>query len=232
MKKEQPTKPCKTCGKTFSKKYKHTMERWSNTKYCSLKCRVTGKWLDCPICGKKFWCFAGRAIKNKNYYCSQECYHKSRVGKPNFGNPHKGNKRKTTCSQCKKELVVNLSRFNNYKRHFCNQKCWGLFFGKLHSGPQHYAWRGGKRGYPSIFNEQLKDRVRVRDNFKCQVCGIPELELKHRLPVHHIDYDKKNCDLDNLISLCKSCHSKTGVNREYWKARFQKQEMKPQEIRV
>jgi hypothetical protein len=36
------------------------------------------------------------------------------------------------------------------------------------------------------------------------------------LPVHHIDYDKKNNDERNLITLCISCHSKTNANREYW----------------
>jgi len=44
---------------------------------------------------------------------------------------------------------------------------------------------------------------------------MPECS-KHGLSVHHIDYNKQNCDDFNLITLCKSCHSKTGFNREYW----------------
>ena len=31
-----------------------------------------------------------------------------------------------------------------------------------------------------------------------------------------IDYNKKNLDPKNLISLCKNCHSKTNTDREYW----------------
>jgi len=34
--------------------------------------------------------------------------------------------------------------------------------------------------------------------------------------VHHIDYDKKNCDPENLITLCKNCHPKTNSNRGDW----------------
>lgn len=34
--------------------------------------------------------------------------------------------------------------------------------------------------------------------------------------VHHIDYNKLNCNPNNLITLCKSCHMKTNFNREYW----------------
>jgi len=80
-------------------------------------------------------------------------------------------------------------------------------------------WKGGITfiEYPPTFNQQLKDKMRVRDNFKCRVCGIPELECGKRLNIHHIDYDKKNNSEDNLISLCNKCHGKTIIDREYWK---------------
>jgi hypothetical protein len=70
--------------------------------------------------------------------------------------------------------------------------------------------------YPLLFNKQLKERIRVRDNFICQLCGVPELECNKRLTVHHIDYNKKNCNGNNLISLCKGCNSKVNSNRDYW----------------
>jgi len=28
--------------------------------------------------------------------------------------------------------------------------------------------------------------------------------------------DKKNCNPDNLLTLCKNCHQKTNFNRKYW----------------
>jgi hypothetical protein len=37
------------------------------------------------------------------------------------------------------------------------------------------------------------------------------------LPIHHIDYNKKNNKSDNLISLCFQDHSRTNYNRPYWK---------------
>jgi hypothetical protein len=39
--------------------------------------------------------------------------------------------------------------------------------------------------------------------------------------IHHIDYDKKNCSLNNLITLCRGCHAKTNFRRDYWKIFFQ-----------
>ena len=44
---------------------------------------------------------------------------------------------------------------------------------------------------------------------------IPEEFIK-KLDCHHIDYNKKNCSLNNLITLCRSCHMKTNTNRNYW----------------
>ena len=37
-----------------------------------------------------------------------------------------------------------------------------------------------------------------------------------KLKRNHIDYDKRNNDPKNLITLCHSCHSKTNYNRNYW----------------
>ena len=31
-----------------------------------------------------------------------------------------------------------------------------------------------------------------------------------------MDYDKSNCDINNLISLCCSCHTKTNFNKHFW----------------
>ena len=88
------------------------------------------------------------------------------------------------------------------------------FFGKRLFGKANPSWEGGKsfEQYPPSFSQQLKDRIRVRDNFICQDCGVPELECSRRLDIHHIDGNKKNCKEDNLKSLCMSCHLKERKN--------------------
>lgn len=85
-------------------------------------------------------------------------------------------------------------------------------------------WQGGKsfEPYSPLFNSQVKSRVKVRDNFICQLCGVPELECDRELSIHHIDYDKKNNSLINLISLCVKCHGRTNGNRNYWINYFSK----------
>ena len=64
------------------------------------------------------------------------------------------------------------------------------------------------------YNEELKTKVRKRDNFVCVICK------KHGYVVHHIDYDKQNSIEENLITLCVSDHMKTNFNRESWKKYF------------
>ena len=93
-------------------------------------------------------------------------------------------------------------------------------------GEKNRNWAGGKsfEVYTKLFNRQLKDRVRTRDNFKCQLCGTPELECKKRLSIHHINYNKQNNELTNLVSLCMKCHARTThmKNKEYWVNLFSK----------
>ncbi len=103
----------------------------------------------------------------------------------------------------------------------------------LYAGEKNPNWRGGAsfKPYSPSFNQQLKDRIRVRDNFICQVCGVPELECNKRLSVHHIDYNKANSKSENLITLCQPCHSKTCFDREYWQNRL-KNYMEAQNHRI
>jgi len=91
-----------------------------------------------------------------------------------------------------------------------------------HTGKNSHFWRGGIsfEPYSPLFNKHIKERVRVRDNFICQVCGIPELECYKKHVVHHVDYNKKNSKLSNLTTLCNSCHVKTNFNRKYWREHF------------
>lgn len=91
---------------------------------------------------------------------------------------------------------------------------------------RHPNWKGGVSFelYPQEFNRELKLKIRERDNYGCQLCGMAEEESKRKwgqvLCVNHIDYNKQNCGETNLITLCRSCNSKANFNREYWQKVF------------
>lgn len=77
-------------------------------------------------------------------------------------------------------------------------------------GKNNGKWKGGIMfaPYPIGWNKYLKEAIRKRDNYKCQDCGVPQMECVEKLHVHHIDYNKNNLDISNLICLCRRCHTK------------------------
>lgn len=96
-------------------------------------------------------------------------------------------------------------------------KCWRHLTGK--DSP---TWKGGisNSPYPTMWNKKLRLSIRNRDDNKCQnpLCfsGAPT-----DLTIHHIDYNKQNCDESNLITVCRSCNSKANTDRGWHKAFYQ-----------
>jgi len=78
---------------------------------------------------------------------------------------------------------------------------------------KHWNWQGGKsfEPYSVDWTITLKRSIRERDKYICRLCGEEPAII-----CHHIDYNKKNCNSDNLITLCETCHGKTQFNRNYW----------------
>ena len=79
-------------------------------------------------------------------------------------------------------------------------------------GENNPGWQGGIQfePYSVDWTETLKKSIKERDKYLCQVC------LNEGKVVHHIDYNKNNCNSDNLITLCRSCHAKTNKNKKKW----------------
>jgi len=137
--------------------------------------------------------------------------HKEKISKGGKG-------RKTT-----KESRINYSKSKKGFKHTkeTREKMRASHLGKPQPwkrGSNHYNWRGGKsfEPYGLEFNNDLKEVIRNRDKRKCQICNKTELEIKRRMSVHHIDYNKQNNNPKNLISLCPKCHTKTNLKRKYW----------------
>lgn len=59
--------------------------------------------------------------------------------------------------------------------------------------------------------------IKKRDNFECQnpECRNRGKGKPEHLAVHYIDYDKKNINPWNLITLCLGCRVETRYKKEY-----------------
>lgn len=60
---------------------------------------------------------------------------------------------------------------------------------------------GLKLDYPPEFNNAFKKYIRTRDKYVCCIC-----QLRLRLDVHHIDYNRYHTVKSNCISVCRECH--------------------------
>ena len=145
---------------------------------------------------------------------------------PNYGKPRSdatkkkigdGNRGKILSNVTRQLLsIVNKGKVPWNKGKPCSPETKQLI-SEATSGENHPNWQGGisKLPYCPIWTPWLKEEIKERDNHQCQ---NPDCSHKfEKLFVHHIDYDKKNCSVDNLITLCSSCNGRANTNKEYWK---------------
>lgn len=176
--------------------------------------RKTGRTeIVCKFCGNKkslqTYLAKGTPAKARQYYCSQSCYWKDMKGK-------------------------DPKHLPNYKGTIAWNK--GKKMPEL-TGENSLFWKGGFsiEPYGREFSKQLKESIRERDNYRCQECFRHQDELfgntkvgmrPRKLYIHHIDYDKKNNNPLNLISLCLSCHVQTNWNRNNWENYYKNKNMR------
>jgi hypothetical protein len=102
--------------------------------------------------------------------------------------------------------------------HRCG-RCADIKFSITQVGENNHCWRGGIsfEPYCNIWTDrEYKESLKERDGFKClnPVC----LGNSSRLALHHVDYNKKNCRPDNLITLCNSCNGFANKDRDWHEA--------------
>lgn len=188
-------KICVICGKTYVNLY-HQYNTCS--KLCGYEYRKKNsrKEIECPTCKKRFLVYT----KSKRIFCSRKC---SSI------NLSMGVLKKT-CLFCKKEFLAKISEANRGLKKFCSHGCYSnslkLFRSKEFKKEKslkilHKLRYGGNR-----------EAVFIRDNYSCQQCGKTD-----NLEIHHKDnsgwkslgtYKLSNNRIENLITLCHSCHSK------------------------
>lgn len=86
-------------------------------------------------------------------------------------------------------------------------------------GEHNSNWAGGLTLYGPGFTCALKEQVKKRDKYACRLCGDSS---SRQLCIHHINYDKNDHRIENLISLCDQCHPRTNAKRRWWQKKLEK----------
>jgi len=115
------------------------------------------------------------------------------------------------CASCRRAVRVPGWYAKVVELHFCDEQCRKEWVEQQPDFQPKLGQHSRRRGANWEIQAKL---ARERDAFACQVCGLTEEELGRQLDVHHkIPYRsfKSNVEankLENLVSVCPSCHSK------------------------
>lgn len=203
------TNTCPVCNEIYTKKYRTT--------YCSLHCfgitqigKMSGE--NSPSKRPDVRLKISKGLTGKTP--SLETRKKmslAKLGKPGYWT---GKKRLSMAGNKYGFLKGNISW--NKGKHMLSQM-----------GKNHWNWKGGssserEKAIKTLEYKQWRDAVFKRDNYICKECGVTNGNGKSIfLQAHHIKpwskFPELRYDINNGITLCKKCHSKTFVffNNQY-----------------
>lgn len=141
----------------------------------------------CKVCSKEFYGKPFFLKKGQAKYCSQGCMRiGSRTGKI------------VKCHSCDKDVYKTKKalRVSKSKTYFCTKSCQTKWRNSVFIGDKHANWKNGLYVYRSVLSRHKIPKV-------CKVCKNKDTRI---LAVHHIDHDRKNNSVLNLVWLCHNCH--------------------------
>lgn len=127
----------------------------------------------------------------------------------------------TVCSYCGDDMEIRRKRYNEDGNNFCGRECSAEWKRENWVRENHPRWGGGYNQYYGPNWDEQREKCVRRDQYRCQACGATPVELVQEPDAHHIkpirwykdNYDKpewyeKGNVLDNLVTLCYTCHPK------------------------
>lgn len=115
---------------------------------------------------------------------------------------------KIICNRCLKEFLIRKGDSQKHQGYCrpCNSKVrsdakvqsgeWLKILKRPRNKEQHGRWKDGRQIYRKIAYQIFKK--------ECALCG----EKEKMIQIHHIDKNRYNNSIDNLIPTCASCHKK------------------------
>lgn len=204
-----PNRECKGCGSEF-------YDEKARRVYCG-DCNPNagannGNWTDakeqaeCTRCGAVF-----------EYYPSNKAgvYCPSCVSASDefLGEPYRKSAKRIhkLCKHCGTGMSVLRSEREAGRGVFCTHDCRSAWTSEHVRGENHHQWSGGSLNYGRSW-WRIRRQALERDNHRCQHCGAgvsdlgQEPDVHHILPVRTFDSPEAAHFLDNVVTLCRSCH--------------------------
>jgi hypothetical protein len=205
-----PNRTCKDCGAEFydpKARRSYCEGCYSESGAKNGNYRDATEITDCKRCGA---CFEYYPSNKDGVYCS-ECVSGADGLLPE--NPSSREIRVAVrCRNCDATLHRRRSEVEDSERGaFCNLECYGEWLSNEVIGEAHHQWEGGEINYGTKW-WRIRREALERDGYTCQRCGKDAEEIGRNPDVHHIEPVRsfENAEeahsLDNVVSLCRSCH--------------------------
>lgn len=210
-----PNRTCEECGTRFH-------DSKAQRTYCD-DCYTeagehNGNWTGakeaavCRVCGDSFeyypsdkdGVFCPDCVEESDEFLGTPSWELRNVGRVEF-----------TCEQCHQAFEVLESAVERLEQRgrFCSHGCRSKWMSENWRGENHHQWKDGRTEYAGNWWE-VRSLTLDRDERTCQSCGTTTEELERGLHVHHIEpvrtFDDPNEAhyLENLVTLCPTCHPK------------------------
>jgi len=158
--------------------------------------------LICDECGKQYKVKPYTLNLTKHHFCGSRCYglwqRMHRIGV--------GRKRVIVyCDTCGKPIERVPSAVLDHS--FCSKNCLNKWRSEYLSGENGSQLKGGHNDYRGPNWNEQREQVLIRDSFQCRHCNSTnDLVVHHVTPFHLFEQYLEANQIDNLITLCKSCH--------------------------
>jgi hypothetical protein len=169
--------------------------------------------VSCEECGGTYSVHPNQLEETR--FCSVECRRQN----------WREDKKEYSCANCG-HTVEKMAHNVKGQQTTCSKQCFKEFMSSTRKGKDNPQWQGGRFEYYGPNWPEQRKKTLERDNESCQECDMTrdehyqnyneDLHIHHKVPRRQI-IDEENPtieqfelanSLDNLVTVCKSCHRK------------------------